>query len=175
MSTDTTTDTSTSTQDGKTTTSETTSGAGDEFKAITSQEELNEVIGKRLERERSKVADYDDLKAKAARLDEIEAANKSELEKAEERAAAAEAAREKAVAEGLRFRIAAKHGISDEDAELFLTGKDEDTLLAQAKRLADREADRKKNGNQAPREGTNPPHETDDVREFARALFNRNT
>lgn len=174
MPTESTTDTSTSTQDGKTT-SDTTSGAGDEFKPITSQEELNEAIGKRLERERSKFADYDDLKAKAAKLDELDAANKSELEKAEERAAAAEAAREKAVAEGLRFRIAAKHGISDEDAELFLTGKDEDTLTAQAKRLADREADRKKNGNQAPREGTNPTQPTDDVREFARTLFKRDT
>lgn len=166
------TDTSTSTQDGKTT-SETTSGAGDEFKAITSQDELNEVIGKRLERERSRFADYDDLKAKAGRLDEIEAANKSDLEKAQEAAAAAQAERDKAVADALRLRIAAKHGISDEDADLFLTGLDEETLSAQAERLAAREADRKKTGARVPSEGRSSTPAADDRRAMARELFGK--
>ncbi len=35
----------------------------------------------------------------------------------------------------MRWRIAAKHGISDEDAELFLTGSDEETLARQAERF----------------------------------------
>lgn len=56
--------------------------AADEFKAITSQDELNAAIKDRLDRERAKFKDYGDLKAKAAKLDEIEAANASELEKA---------------------------------------------------------------------------------------------
>ena len=41
-----------------------------------------------------------------------------------------------AKAEALRWRIAAKHGISDEDAETFLTGSDEESLTKQAQRLA---------------------------------------
>lgn len=43
---------------------------GPEFEAITSQEALNQIINKRLERERRKYADYDDLKAKAAQADD---------------------------------------------------------------------------------------------------------
>ena len=57
-----------------------------EFQAITSQEQLDNVIKSRLSRERAKYADYDELKSKAARLDELEQANKTELEKANERA-----------------------------------------------------------------------------------------
>ncbi|MBQ9621246.1 MAG: hypothetical protein IJR41_04850 [Atopobiaceae bacterium] len=57
-----------------------------EFQAITSQEQLDKIIQNRLTRERAKHADYDELKSKAARLDELEQANKTELEKANERA-----------------------------------------------------------------------------------------
>ena len=49
----------------------------------------------------------------------------------EEAAKRAEAAERDA----LRWKIAARNGISDEDAELFLTGADEETLTAQAERL----------------------------------------
>jgi hypothetical protein len=161
----------TSNQDGNTN-GEATSGAGDEFKAVTSQDDLNRIINDRLTRERAKYADYKDVKAKAARLDEIEAANKSEIEKATEKATAAELERDAAKAEALRLRIAAKHQISDEDADLFLTGTDEATLTKQAERLAQRSEDRKKQGNYVAREGgntTRPP--TEDDAEFARGLL----
>lgn len=52
-----------------------------EFKPIASQEDLDRIIGDRLARERGKFADYDDLKAKAAKFDEVDAASKSELQK----------------------------------------------------------------------------------------------
>ena len=121
---------------------------------------------------RAKPADYDDLKAKAAKLDEIEAANKSEIEKANDAKSQAEQRAAKAEAEALRWKVAAKHGISDEDAELFLTGTDEETLTKQAQRLGERTSDRKKNGNRVPKEGTPPPTPTDDPgREAVRALF----
>lgn len=71
-------------------------------------------------------------------LDEINAANLSDLEKAQKEAADAQAAATKAQAEALRYRVAAKNSISDEDAELFLTGTDEDTLTRQAARLVER-------------------------------------
>lgn len=46
------------------------------------QEDVNRIVQKRV----AKFADYEDLKQKAAKLDEIEEANKSELQKAQERA-----------------------------------------------------------------------------------------
>ena len=79
------------------------------------------------------------LKAKAARLDEIDEAAKSEAEKTADALAAAKAEAAEATAELLRYRTAAAHGITDaEDIELFLTGTDEETLVRQAKALAAR-------------------------------------
>lgn len=51
------------------------------------QEELNTIINDRLSREKAKYADYEDIKAKAAKFDEQEEANKSELQKALDKAA----------------------------------------------------------------------------------------
>jgi hypothetical protein len=144
------------------------------FTPITTQDDLNKVIADRVNRERAKFADYKDIKAKADRLDSLEAANKSEAERVAERIAALESENARIQSEALRSRIQAKHGISDEDAALFLTAADEVTLTAQATRLADREADRKKRGNVAPKEGgsaDNSGGADSDVREFTRQLF----
>lgn len=46
------------------------------------QDELNRIINDRLARERQKYANHDELAAKAARLDELEAKNASDLDKA---------------------------------------------------------------------------------------------
>lgn len=148
-----------------------TSQGDDGFRPITTQEDLDRVLGDRLKRERAKFADYDELKAKAARLDELEAANKSELEKANERAAEAEEVARKAAADALRLKVALRHGISDEDAELFLTGHDEETLTRQAERLAAATSDRKKKGPVVPGEGSSPATAASDEREAARQLF----
>ena len=108
-----------------------------------------------------KFADYDDLKAKA-----------EGAKTAEDRLTELEKSLEKANREALRRRVQAAHGISDEDADLFLTGTDEDTLAAQAKRLAEREAERKKKNNVSPREGTHQQSQSEDeLREFTRNLF----
>lgn len=151
-------------------------GGGNEggFTPITTQDDLNKVVSERVNRERAKFADYKDVKAKADRLDEIEKANKTEAEKFAERIAALESENSRIQSEALRSRIQAKHGISDEDAALFLTGTDEDSLTAQAKRLAEREADRKKRGGVAPKEGGSADIQggaTSDLRELTRQLF----
>jgi hypothetical protein len=72
------------------------------------------------------------------RLDEIEAANLSDLEKAQRQAQEAQEAATRATADAARFRIAAKHGINDEDADLFLTATDAETLERQAAALVAR-------------------------------------
>ena len=73
---------------------------------------------------------------KATELDQIKHAQMSELEKAQAAMQTATQEAAAAKAEALRWRIAAKHGISDEDAETFLTGSDEESLTKQAQRLA---------------------------------------
>ena len=53
---------------------------------VTTQEQLDKIVKDRLEREREKVrsefSDYDDLKAKAEKLDELEKSGSEELKKA---------------------------------------------------------------------------------------------
>lgn len=128
------------------------------------QEDVDRIVKERLERERAKFADYDDLKAKAEGAKSVE-----------EKLAELEAKHAEAEARALRSDVAAKHGISAEDRDLFLTGSDETTLTAQAKRLAERVAEQKRQGNRAPREGGTTSEGKDDgeMREFARNLFAR--
>lgn len=71
-------------------------------------------------------------------LDALNAEKMTDLERAQDAAKKAEEAAAKATADALRFRVAAKHGITDEDAELFLTGSDAETLERQAARLVER-------------------------------------
>ena len=124
------------------------------------QADVDRIVRERVQRERAKFADYDDLKAKAG-----------EKVTAEERLADLEKRYADAEARALRANIASEHGISAEDRDLFLTGTDEETLTAQAKRLADRESERKKRNNIVPREGATPRPGSSDVREFANALW----
>jgi predicted ATP-dependent protease len=114
-------------------------------------------------------------KSAADRLAELEEANKTEAQKTAERLAAAEKAAADALADASRFKIAAKFNISDEDAELFLTGADEETLTRQAERLAERESTKRRAANFAPKVGENPRPAVDDERAAVRALFGSGT
>lgn len=76
-----------------------------------------------------------------AQIDKINRANESAVEKAQREATEAKDDAAKARAEAVKLRVAVKHGISDEDAELFLTGTDEESLNRQAERLAARNAE----------------------------------
>lgn len=139
-------------------------GGGDNPPADTfTQADVDRIVADRLKREREKItarySDYDDLKAKAEGAKTAE----DRIAELEQKYQAAETAR-------LRSDIAAAHGISAEDRDLFLTGTDEDTLKAQAQRLADRASDRKSTI-PAPREGDNPRPGEDEMRSFARNLF----
>lgn len=58
-----------------------------EWRAPASQADLDRIIQDRLNRERAKYADYDDLRAKAQYWDEIEQASKTEYERAQEEVA----------------------------------------------------------------------------------------
>ena len=138
-----------------------------------SQADVERIVKERLvQQAKNKFGDYDDLKTKAGTALTLE----QRVKEMETRAQAAEA-------ESRRAKIASEFGISTKkgpkgepsDADLFLTGTDVETLTAQAQRLAGREEDRKKQGNFAPKEGTTTTigGETEDLRDFARKLFNK--
>lgn len=155
--------------------------AANDTKTFT-QEEVNKLVGTTRAEERRKVsekyADYDVLK-KAA---EGKKTSDDRLAELENKYAQSEA-------NTLRLRVAGDFGISTKrgdngepsDADLFLTGTDEETLTAQAKRLSDRaaeqakaEAERKKKNPIVSKEGTSTQTGTtteEDDREFARNFF----
>ena len=105
-----------------------------EFKPIETQEALDKLITERVSRERKKYADYESLKEKAAKLDEIEQANKTELEKAQEKIAqleqAAEDAKKAKEMADLRAEVAKETGIPE--ALIKGTTQEEMTEFAQS-------------------------------------------
>lgn len=80
-----------------------------EFTPITSQEDLNRVLGDRLKR--AKPADYDDLKAKASRFDELEAEKLTETQRLQSQLDAATATSTETQRENARLKVIADEGI----------------------------------------------------------------
>lgn len=97
------------------------------------QEGINALRRERAAKEAAEKAAREAL----AKVQEYEDRDKTELQKATEAAAKAAKDAETARTEALRYRIAAKNGITDEDADLFLNGSDEATITAQAVRYAE--------------------------------------
>lgn len=95
-----------------------------------------------------------DLKARAAKLDEIEEAQKSEAEKAADRLAQAEKRATEAEAKALRREVALASGLSPDDAELLDNLTDEAAMRRLAERLAAANEDKRKQGNHVPSEGS---------------------
>lgn len=146
-----------------------TTPPGDGFTPITSQDDLNKIVGERVKRAESKFADYADLQAKARRLDELEEANKTADQKTADRFAALESQLAASNAAALRSKVQATYKIDDDDAELFLTGTTAEQLEAQAKRLAERS--KGPGTNYVPGEGRNPKPTVTDERATVRKLF----
>lgn len=112
-----------------------------EFEPITSQEQLDGILKGRLAREREKAAakfaDYDELKAKAAKFDEAEAAQMSDLEKAkkevEELKAAAAKRDEADRVRDLKAKVSKATGVPAD----LISGADEESMTAFAKAVAE--------------------------------------
>lgn len=106
---------------------------------IENQEAFDAAIKERLARERKKAeeqySDYDDLKAKAAKLDELEEANKTELQKAKEEIASLKKAQEDRAkadeAAEIRSKVAKATGIP----ESLIFGDDEDSMTKNAEAI----------------------------------------
>lgn len=96
------------------------------------QDEVNQMIGERLAREKAKYSNYEELEAKAQKFDEIEEKSKTELQKAQEERDAFKAELEgmkkaNSVRE-LREKVAKEKNIPAN----LLTGETEEECTAQA-------------------------------------------
>lgn len=88
-------------------------------------------------------------------LDELKASQLTNEERITAELSKVVAERDQALADLLRWRVATRFGIADEDVDLFLTGTDEETLTKQAERLAERTPPTN-GGLYVPQEGRNP-------------------
>lgn len=115
------------------------------FEPIQTQEEFDAILKKRLEREREKVtagvsakyANYDELAEKAKAYDEAQEAQKSEVQKAQEKIAQLEGdikKRDEADKQReLRKKVAKETGIPEE----LIQGSDEESMKAYAAQVAE--------------------------------------
>lgn len=141
-----------------------------EFEAITSQEDFDKAIQARIARERAKIpSDYEELQAKAARLAEIEEANKTESEKTAERLAAAEARAAELEVKATRAEVAAAKGVPAE----LLSGTSKEELEAAADALIKFRGESPAPRLHIPSEGNSPASGGGDggLREFTQQLF----
>lgn len=99
------------------------------------QDEVNKIVQDRISRERAKFADYEEMKAKAAKFDEMEEAGKSELQKAQDKVQALEAQiqsinKEKEISQ-IRTQVAQAKGVPAD----LLTGETQEACESQADKI----------------------------------------
>ena len=111
--------------------------ATNEAEKTFTQAEVDAIVSERLKRDRAKYADYEAIKAKADKLDEIEEASKSELQKAIERGDALqnelESLKRANALRMMRDQISAETGVPAS----LLTADTEDGCRTQAKAILD--------------------------------------
>lgn len=104
---------------------------GDEFEPITSQEDFEKRLGSRLQRERAKYADYDQLKEIASKYQKLEDEKKTELEREREQREVLARENEELRLGKLRSDIAAEKGVP----AALLTGSTKEEIEAAAEAL----------------------------------------
>lgn len=83
-------------------------------------------------------AEQDELRAKAARLDKIEADQETEAQRAAKELETARKAAAGAAAEAVRYKAAAKAGVDPESDDFALIGSgDDETVMARATRIGE--------------------------------------
>jgi hypothetical protein len=110
--------------------------AEDKGKTLT-QAEVDKIVADRVARERKKFADYDDLKKKAAKLQQIEDGQKTEAQKLNDQLAAQSVELQELRVEKIRRAAASAAGLDPDLAE-FITAADEGEATEQARKLAER-------------------------------------
>ena len=99
------------------------------------QDQVNAIVGERLKSIRAKYADYDELKTKASRYDEIEEESKTELQRAKELAVSLQDQidnmKKAETVRTIRESVAAQTGVP----AALLTAENEEDCLEQANKI----------------------------------------
>lgn len=119
-------------------------GSGDD-KTFT-QQQVNDLVAREKGNLQRKYDDYDDLKARAAKLDEIEAANQSDLERISGERDDLQSRVEPLGVENLRLRVALDKGL-DPDLIDRLQGSTKEELEQDADKLIEKFGDRQQDPN----------------------------
>lgn len=132
--------------------------------ATFTQEDVDRIVRDRVQRERSKFADYDALKAKVGEAQTAEEKAEARIKDAEQRAAELEAAND-------RKGVALEFQLTSEDAGLLDHLTDIDAMRALAQRLARQAQEDAKRAPYLPDAGANPRPARDDNSAFLRGLM----
>lgn len=110
---------------------------GDDYKEVEAflQPEVDEIVTKRLERERNKFADYDQLKEKAGKVDTINSEWESKLTEAQKKAQDLEKQLTGKTLEVEKVKIVNEFKLPD-DLHEFVTGENADEMRQRAEKLA---------------------------------------
>ena len=110
---------------------------GDDYKEVDAflQPEVDEIVKTRLDRERGKFADYDDLKEKAGKVDTINSEWETKLNAANEEKTELEKKLGAAQLETEKVKIMHEFKLPDDMAE-FVTGDNADAMRTKAEKLA---------------------------------------
>jgi negative regulator of genetic competence, sporulation and motility len=110
---------------------------GDDYKEVDAflQPEVDDIVTKRLERERGKFADYDTLKEKAAKVDTISSEWETKLNEATEKATDLEKQVGAAKLEVDKVKIVHEFKLPEDLAE-FVTGDTAEVMRTKAEKLA---------------------------------------
>lgn len=106
------------------------------------QTDFDRIVGERVAKERQKFADYGDLKAKAQQLEELEAAQQSDMDKLTGERDTLRTRADEAAVENLRLRVAVEKGLVGERAWIAerLRGNTEEEMSADADQFLERVA-----------------------------------
>lgn len=110
---------------------------GDDYKEVEAftQDEVNDIVGKRVDRTKEQFADYDDLKTKASSVDTVKTEYEEKLKKAGEEKTDLEKQLAGAKLGTEKVKIMHEFKLSD-DMEEFVTGDTVDDLRKKAEKLS---------------------------------------
>lgn len=127
-----------------------------------------DIMPKRLERERKKFADYDELKEKAGKVDTISQEWEEKLKTAGDEKSAVEKELGKAKLETVKVRAMHEFKLSDDLSE-FINGDDEKTIRSQAEKLSKGVSGGSVKIDKTPK----PEDKTSDTKKVAQGLFGK--